>query len=110
MSKNRAIACQCCGEADFKSDRGLQQHLSCSKRCKAAHKAAISCNPSQHDAKTLAWTQKMLADNAKRAALAKLNVIQVHHDMKAINSTHQLAALFDQEATNAMDEEEDASV
>ena len=110
MSKNRAIACQYCGKADFKSDRGLQQHLSRTKRCKAAHKAAISCNPSQQDAETLAWTQKILADNAKRAALAKLNVIQVHHDMEAINSTYQLAALFDQEATNAMDEEEDASL
>ena len=70
----------------------------------------LFCNPSQRDAETLAWTQKMLADDAKRAALAKLNIIQVHHDMEAINGTHQLAALFDQEATNAMDEEEDASV
>ena len=104
MSQEQAIACEYCGRDDFKSDRGLQQHLSRSKRCNDAHKASISCNPSQRDAETLAWTQKILADNAKRAALAKLSLFEVQHDMDALGSTYQLAAVFDEEAEN---EEED---
>ena len=96
-----------CGRNDFKSDRGLQQHLSRTKQCNDAHRAAISCNTSKRHAETLAWTQKILADNAKRAALARL---QIQHDTDPITSTtftFPLAQVFDQEANASMEEEED---
>ena len=113
MSKKQGITCQFCGREDFKSHKGHQQHVTRNKRCNAAHKEAFSWNPNQRDAEHLAWTQKILADNAKRMALAKLDTIQVLHDMDAISSTavtHQLEGLFDQEAENGIDEEEEDSV
>ncbi len=73
------VQCPYCHREDFKSERGLQQHLSKHPRCSNAHEEAVSLNPAKRAKEAQAVAQNVLADVGYRTR-SKINSNLRLHD------------------------------
>ena len=90
MSGQQNHVCPYCQRANFKSARGLQQHLGKNPACRDAHHAALSSNANQRREEELARTRKCLAFGQQRTTRSRSSAqlhadtrLRWHHDMDA---------------------------
>ena len=131
MSRQETLHCQHCGRSDFKSQRGLHQHLTTSEQCKVKHLEQLSrvSAPKQQEEDTR--VREILANAGERltrsrvvAQLAEESDLGRHHDVDAnapaiavdtvgndyLVDGADLGALPDQEVNPSGDEANDFGV
>ena len=90
MSQQQALQCEYCGRSDFKSNRGLHQHLVSREQCKVKHLERLSRNNAPRQQEEDNRVREILATSGERltrsrvvAQLAEESVLPLHHDRDA---------------------------